>query len=69
LILLVIVLAIPLSWYVCQKWLSGFNYSTTMDWWIFVFSGVLVILIAILTVSSQAIKAALLNPVDSLRSE
>ncbi len=69
LILLAIVLAVPLSWYLCQKWLSGFNYSTTMDWRIFVFSGVLVILIAILTVSSQAIKAALLNPVDSLKSE
>jgi len=52
-----------------HRWLQDFKYRTPMSWWIFAVAGVLAILIAFLTVSFQAIRAASVNPVDSLRSE
>jgi putative ABC transport system permease protein len=52
-----------------QQWLQGFAYRTTMTWWIFAAAGLGAILIALLTVSYQAIRAALANPVRSLKSE
>ena len=69
LVLLAVVIASPLAWYGMNKWLQNFVYRTPISWWMFVFAGLLAILIALLTVSSQAIKAALANPVRSLRSE
>jgi putative ABC transport system permease protein len=52
-----------------HKWLAGYSYRVTISWWTFVSVGVGAVLIALLTVSFQAIKAALANPVKSLRSE
>ena len=69
LVLIAAVIAIPLAWYVMQLWLQDFVYKTTMNWWIFALAGGITLLIAVLTVSFQAVKAALANPVKSLRTE
>lgn len=61
--------AFPLSWWAMNKWLQSFAYRINISWWIFVVAGITAILIALITVSFQAIKAAIANPVDSLRSE
>ena len=61
--------AFPLSWWAMNKWLQSFAYRINISWWIFAVAGITAILIALLTVSFQAIKAAIANPVDSLRSE
>lgn len=63
------VIAIPLAWYVMELWLQDFVYRTPMSWWIFALAGGITLVIAIVTVSFQAIKAALANPVKSLRTE
>jgi putative ABC transport system permease protein len=63
------VIAAPLSWYFMQKWLEHFAYRTGISWWVFVLAGVLALLVAVFTISFQAIKAALMNPVKSLRAE
>jgi putative ABC transport system permease protein len=52
-----------------NQWLQGFPYRTEITWWIFGIAGLVAVVIAIATVSSQAIKAAVSNPVESLRSE
>jgi putative ABC transport system permease protein len=52
-----------------NKWLQDFAYRTNIDWWVFVLAGVVALMIALLTVSARAIKAALANPVKSLRTE
>ncbi|AXY74488.1 ABC transporter permease [Paraflavitalea soli] len=62
-------IAIPLSWYLMYNWLQSYQYRTSVAWWIFVAAGVGAMVITLLTVSFQAIKAALANPVRSLRSE
>jgi putative ABC transport system permease protein len=62
-------LAIPLSWWAMNRWLQDFAYRINIGWWIFLAAGVIALLIALITVSSQAIKAALANPVKSLRTE
>jgi putative ABC transport system permease protein len=62
-------IAAPLSWWAMHTWLQDYNYRITISWWVFALAAVLSSLIAILTVSYQAIKAALSNPVKSLRSE
>ncbi len=66
---LAFLISTPLSWFFMNKWLEGFAYKTTMDWWVFVLAGVTALLIALATVSWQSIKAATINPVDSLRTE
>jgi putative ABC transport system permease protein len=63
------VIAVPLAWYAMNQWLQGFAYRIDISWWIFALAGLLALLIAQLTVSYQAIKASLANPVQSLRSE
>jgi len=63
------VIAAPIAWYFLSGWLKGYKYHTTISWWIFVVSCVGALLITLLTVSFQAIKAAVANPVKSLRSE
>ncbi len=66
---LAFVIAVPVSWYTMNKWLEGFAYKTTMNWWIFALAGITALIIALLTVSWQSFKAAIANPVDSLRDE
>ncbi|MEO6980613.1 MAG: FtsX-like permease family protein, partial [Mucilaginibacter sp.] len=63
------VIATPFTWYFASKWLQGFSYRIPLSWWMFGLAGVLAMVIALLTVSSQAIKAALMNPVKSLKAE
>jgi ABC-type antimicrobial peptide transport system permease subunit len=64
-----ILLAIPMAWYGMDNWLQDYAYRIEINWWIFIISGGVALLIAMLTVSFQAIKAALANPVDSLKTE
>jgi len=69
LVTIALFIATPVTWYVMDKWLHSFQYYAPLNWWVFAIAGVLTILIALATVSFQAIKAALVNPVKSLRSE
>ncbi|RRB00016.1 ABC transporter permease [Larkinella rosea] len=69
LVLIAIVLASPVAWYAMNQWLQGFAYQIDLDGWVFVLAGALSIGVALLTISFQSIKAALMNPVKSLRSE
>ena len=69
LVIIALFIALPISWYAMNHWLQRFAYRTPMQWWMFALSGATIILIAVLTVSFQAIKAALINPIKSLRSE
>lgn len=64
-----ILIAMPLGWFVMNKWLQDFSYRIEIPWWIFVLAAILAIGIAILTVSYQSIKAAVVNPIKSLRTE
>ena len=64
-----IVIATPIAWYAMQNWLQDYAYRIEINGLIFVIAGVLAVLIALITVSFQAIKAALANPVDSLKTE
>jgi len=67
--LVAVIIATPLAWYFMQKWLQDFAYHIQMQWWVFIIAGALSVLIAFITVSVQSVKAALANPVKSLRSE
>jgi len=69
LVLLSIVIASPVAWWVMHNWLQGFAYRIHIQWWMFAGAGMLAIVVAIITVSYHAIKAAIANPVKSLRSE
>jgi len=64
-----IVIAIPIAWYAMDKWLQDFAYRMEMQWWVFALAGLLALFVALLTVAFQSIKAALMNPVKSLKSE
>ncbi|RIV43866.1 FtsX-like permease family protein [Flagellimonas pelagia] len=66
---LAFLIAVPLSWYAMHKWLEGFAYKTNMNWWVFLFAGVLTMLVALFTVSWQSWRAASANPVDALKQE
>jgi len=61
--------AFPVAWWVMYKWLETFAYRTEISWWIFLVAGAAALFIALLTVSIQTIRAALANPIESLRSE
>ncbi|CCH51916.1 Macrolide export ATP-binding/permease protein macB [Fibrisoma limi BUZ 3] len=69
LVLIAIVIASPVAWWAMSKWLDNFAYKIAIPWWVFVVSGALAITIAFVTISFQSIKAALMNPVKSLRAE
>jgi ABC-type antimicrobial peptide transport system permease subunit len=69
LVVLAIVLASPLAWWMMKGWLDDFAFHVELQWWYFALAGALAIAVAFLTVSFQSIKAALANPVKSLRSE
>jgi len=63
------VIAFPVAWFAMKKWLQDFAYRIDMPWWIFIVAGIMAGIIALVTISFQAIKAAVANPVKSLRSE
>jgi ABC-type antimicrobial peptide transport system permease subunit len=63
------IIAFPVAWWFMNGWLQGYAYRTTIQWWMFALAGITALFIALLTVSFQAIKAAIANPVDALRSE
>ena len=69
LVVISIVIATPLAWWAMHNWLQGFAYRQDVPWWCIALAGVLAVLIAFVTISFQSIKAALTNPVKSLRSE
>ncbi len=69
LVIVSILIASPIAWWAMNKWLQSFAYRINMSWWIFIAAAGTALLIAFITVSSQAIKAALANPVKSLRTE
>ncbi|MGF7217194.1 putative permease [Spirosoma lacussanchae] len=69
LVLIAIVIASPVGWYAMSRWLRDFVYRIDIEWWVFVLAGGLAVGIALLTVSFQSIKAALANPIKSLRSD
>jgi putative ABC transport system permease protein len=64
-----VLISTPIAWYVMHNWLQEFAYRTSLSWWIFAVAGLAALFIALITVSYQAIKAALANPVKSLRTE
>lgn len=69
LVFIAIVIAVPIAWYAMRKWLQDFAYRIDIQWWVFVLAGAAAVTIAFVTVSFQSIKAAVANPVKSLRSE
>jgi len=69
LVIIAVMIAFPVAWYAMSQWLQDFAYPTTMNWWIFGGGAGITLVIALATVSFQSIKAALMNPVKSLRSE
>lgn len=69
LVMVAITIASPIAWYFMNQWLQDFNYRIEMQWWFFIIAGIVAVAIALLTVSYQAIRAALMNPVKSLKSE
>lgn len=69
LVIIAVIIASPLAWFVMNKWLESFAYRTSISWKIFAITTVVALLIALITISAQAIKAAMANPVESLRSE
>jgi putative ABC transport system permease protein len=69
LVVIAAVFAFPVAWWFMHKWLQDFAYRINIGWWIFIAAGAIALLIALITVSFQAIKAAIANPVKSLRTE
>jgi putative ABC transport system permease protein len=69
LVMIAFLIAVPLAWWATSEWLNNFVYRTSISWWVFALAGVGMLIIALVTVALQTIKAAVSNPVDSLRSE
>ena len=69
LVFLSAVVAFPLAWWAMHQWLQDFAYRINIGWWVFVIAGFTAVFIALITVSFQAVRAALANPVDNLRTE
>jgi len=69
LVAVALLIAIPIAWWVMNKWLQGFVYRISFRWWMFALSGMLSIMISLITVSFQTVKAAVANPIKGLRSE
>ena len=69
LVLIAMVIACPLAWLVMNNWLENYVYRVEITWWMFLIAGALAIIIALVTVSFQAVKAAVANPVKNLRTE
>jgi putative ABC transport system permease protein len=68
-VLIAVLIAWPLAWFSVNKWLQDYAYRVNISWWIFLLAGLLAVFIALITISFQAIKAAIANPVKSLRTE
>jgi putative ABC transport system permease protein len=69
LVLIANLIAWPIAWFALNRWLQDYAYRVNISWWVFAIAGVTAILIALITVSFQAIKSAIANPVKSLRTE
>jgi putative ABC transport system permease protein len=69
LVIIAFLIAIPITWIIMGRWLGNFSYRINISWWVFAISGIITIVIAFATISFQAIKAAIANPVKSLRTE
>ncbi len=69
LVVLAFIMAVPVGWYIMKKWLQEFAYRTDLSWWVFALSAIIAVFIALITVSFQSIKAAITNPVNSLKME
>ena len=69
LVLLAFVIATPIAWWFMNNWLQDFAYKIDLSWWIFAVTGVIALIIALITLSFQAIRSALANPTKSLRTE
>jgi putative ABC transport system permease protein len=69
LVFVAIIIACPLAWYAMSRWLQDFAYRINIEWWVFALAGLLAVVIALLTVSFQSLRAALMNPVKCLRTE
>lgn len=69
LVIIALLIASPVAWFAMNKWLENYSYRTNIEWWVFALSAMVAILIALITVSFQSAKAAMVNPVKNLRSE
>ena len=69
LVFFAVVIALPVAWWAMNKWLQGFSDRVTINWWVLIVPGIMALLLALITVSFQSIKAAIMNPVKSLRAE
>ena len=69
LVLLAIVIAAPIAWYGMSRWLENFAYRIDIDWKVFLVTGIIAIIIAVITISFQSIKVALTNPTKALKNE
>ena len=69
LVIISCIIAFPIAWFVMEQWLQDYAYRIEIHWWVFIAAGIAAICIAIITVSTQAIKAAIANPIKSLRAE
>jgi hypothetical protein len=67
--MLAFIIAAPLAWWAMDKWLADFAYRTTVSWWVFIIGGLIMAVMALVTLSIQTIRAAVANPVKSLRTE
>jgi len=68
-VLIAAVIAIPVAWFYMNKWLEDFAYRISINWWVFALSAVVAVIIAMATICLQVVKAAIANPVQSLRTE
>ena len=69
LVVVALIIAIPLAWYFMENWLNNFAFHVNLDWWVFAMAGLIAIGIALTTVVFQSARAAMSNPVESIRSE
>ena len=68
-VIIAFLIAVPIGWWAMNKWLQNYAYRVNVQWWVFAIAGIAAVLITICTVSFQSIKAAIANPVKSLRTE
>ena len=68
-VVIAIVIAVPVAWFIMNKWLENYAYRINLNWWIFASAGVIAVSVALITVSWQSWKAATRNPVEALRYE
>jgi ABC-type antimicrobial peptide transport system permease subunit len=69
LIVVAFIVSIPIAWYIMHVWLQNFTYRIEMEWWMFLSAGALTLFVGSLTIGYQSLKASLMDPVNSLRSE